>query len=220
MHLNSRSHLFHDPLQREYTAVHNPDPGTLKISSTYHLTDTEAWALRQLRKFCETDEQWVLAISQGVQALVLLQRKGFELPGEESTSSYPPPDPWSDATDVNPDFGEIAREAEELLRQASTPNVRQPITVNDSPTVVEAPKFNLFEQNFVPLQSLHSRAPHDPLIREFWKQFGAKKEEELTKAEKIAIRSLEVAYEILPVDMWGTETARFQLKSLQLMHRE
>lgn len=112
-------------------------------------------------------------------------------------------------------IAQAAAAVEKHIATASTPQVREDITLSEADTLEtrQIPKINLFTQERKAFAELKTQAPKDRFIEE---AVGYPE----GKGRDVYIAAVEVVYSNLPKDLWGSEKARQEIATLVLLHSE
>lgn len=125
------------------------------------------------------------------------------------------------------DAAALAREAEDLLNEAATPDIRSSVHVGEEQAKIakQMNKINLFKQDRdYSVMDLIEGYPDDAIL----KNFAVRLSEGRAKGEVVKIEgeaavlaaAIEIVYSHLSHDMWGSESAVREIKNLVDFHSE
>lgn len=117
------------------------------------------------------------------------------------------------------DAAALAREAEELLNAASTPEVRTVVNISEGERAQPVlNKINLFHQDRHDIADLVECYPNDPIIKEYLRKRDSP--DQFVTATNVLAAAIGLVYKNLPHDLWGGEAAASAIKQFVAQHSE
>lgn len=129
----------------------------------------------------------------------------------------------SDQESTEVDAAALAREAEELLNAAATPEVKTSVEIGEGEKPTKPlNRINLFAQATKSLEELWIQKRDDEILKKAMEvsTAAATNSAELSYPERVLIAAVELVYTHLPLDMWGSEVAQEQIKLFMAQHSE